>query len=57
LLAGIAILGILFVHGTLGAQLGEEFGIHVTAAKELPRNKLSILWGGQHDIGVNLSQK
>ncbi len=33
LLAGIAILGILFVHGTLGAQLGEEFGIHVTAAK------------------------
>ncbi|MEH2062492.1 MAG: DUF2231 domain-containing protein [Nostoc sp.] len=33
LLAGIAILGILFVHGTLGAQLGEEFGVHVTAAK------------------------
>lgn len=33
LLAGMAILGILYVHGTLGAQLGEEFGIHVTAAK------------------------
>ncbi|MGI8504061.1 MAG: DUF2231 domain-containing protein [Hassallia sp.] len=33
LLAGIAMLGILFLHGTLGAQLGEEFGIHVTAAK------------------------
>ncbi|BAY11300.1 DUF2231 domain-containing protein [Calothrix sp. NIES-2098] len=33
LLAGIAILGILYVHGTLGAQLGEELGIHVTAAK------------------------
>jgi len=32
LLAGLMILGILFVHGTLGAQLGEEFGIHVTAA-------------------------
>ncbi|BAZ14093.1 hypothetical protein NIES4071_59330 [Calothrix sp. NIES-4071] len=32
LLAGVALLGILFVHGTLGAQLGDEFGIHVTAA-------------------------
>lgn len=32
LLAGVAILGILFIHGTLGAQLGDEFGIHVTAA-------------------------
>ncbi|MBN3951654.1 MAG: DUF2231 domain-containing protein [Nostoc sp.] len=35
LLLGIVILGILYVHGTLGAQLGEEFGIHVTAAKLL----------------------
>lgn len=35
LLAGIAIMGILYVHGTLGAQLGEEFGIHVTAAQLL----------------------
>ncbi|MBC1239387.1 DUF2231 domain-containing protein [Nostoc sp. 2RC] len=33
LLVGIVMLGILYVHGTLGAQLGEEFGIHVTAAK------------------------
>lgn len=33
LLAGIAMLGILFVHGTLGAQMGDEFGIHVTAAQ------------------------
>ncbi|MBU7586806.1 MAG: DUF2231 domain-containing protein [Nostoc sp. TH1S01] len=33
LLAGIAILGLLYVHGTLGAHLGEQFGIHVTAAK------------------------
>ena len=33
LLAGIAILGILYVHGTLGAHLGEEFGIHVTAVQ------------------------
>lgn len=33
LVAGIAILGILYAHGTLGAHLGEQFGIHVTAAK------------------------
>ncbi|AVH65765.1 DUF2231 domain-containing protein [Nostoc sp. 'Peltigera membranacea cyanobiont' N6] len=38
LLAGIAILGILFVHGTLGAQLGEEFGVHVTAANTISKN-------------------
>ncbi|MBD2214447.1 DUF2231 domain-containing protein [Nostoc linckia FACHB-104] len=35
LFLGIVILGILYVHGTLGAQLGEEFGIHVTAAQLL----------------------
>jgi uncharacterized membrane protein len=35
LLAGMAIMGILYIHGTLGGQLGEEFGIHVTAAKLL----------------------
>jgi uncharacterized membrane protein len=32
LLAGIFILGYMFVHGTLGAQLGAEFGVHETAA-------------------------
>lgn len=32
LLVGIALLGVLYVHGTLGAQLGDEFGIHNTAA-------------------------
>ena len=32
LLAGIFILGYMFVHGTLGAQLGAEFGVHNTAA-------------------------
>ncbi|BAZ50973.1 hypothetical protein NIES4103_35960 [Nostoc sp. NIES-4103] len=37
LLVGIAMLGILYIHGTLGAHLGEQFGIHVTAA-ELLRN-------------------
>ncbi|MEO3705801.1 DUF2231 domain-containing protein [Trichormus azollae] len=35
LLMGILMFGILYLHGTLGAQLGEEFGIHVTAAKLL----------------------
>lgn len=33
LLVAIAMLGILYVHGTLGAQMGDEFGIHVTAAQ------------------------
>jgi len=32
LLAGVVMLGLLFVHGTLGAHMGEEFGIHNTAA-------------------------
>lgn len=31
LMAGVAILFIMFVHGTLGAQLAAEFGIHNTA--------------------------
>lgn len=32
LLVGVIMMGILYVHGTLGAQLGDEFGIHNTAA-------------------------
>ena len=32
LVVGIAILGLMYVHGTLGAQMGGEFGIHNTAA-------------------------
>lgn len=31
IMAGIAILFVMFVHGTLGAQLAAEFGIHNTA--------------------------
>jgi uncharacterized membrane protein len=31
LLVGIILLGVLYLHGTLGAQLGDEFGIHNTA--------------------------
>jgi len=39
LLVGIAMLGILFVHGTLGAHLGGDFGIHNTAANLLRQGK------------------
>lgn len=31
LAVGILMLGLLYLHGTLGAQLGDEFGIHNTA--------------------------
>ncbi len=31
LVAGLGIFGLMFVQGTLGAHLGGEFGIHVTA--------------------------
>jgi uncharacterized membrane protein len=39
LAVGIAILGIMFVHGTLGAHLGADFGIHNTAANLLRQGK------------------
>ncbi|HEY9675391.1 MAG TPA: DUF2231 domain-containing protein [Waterburya sp.] len=39
LAVGIAMLGILFVHGTLGAHLGADFGIHNTAADLLRQGK------------------
>ena len=39
LLAGIAMFGILFVHGTLGGHMGSEFGVHVTAAELLRQGK------------------
>lgn len=32
LLAGVVMFGLLFAQGTLGAQLGDEFGVHNTAA-------------------------
>ena len=31
LAVGVVMLGVLFVHGTLGAHLGGDFGIHNTA--------------------------
>jgi uncharacterized membrane protein len=35
LLTGLGILGLMFVHGTLGAQLAAEFGVHITANRLL----------------------
>lgn len=32
LVVGLVMLGILFIHGTLGAHLGGQFGVHNTAA-------------------------
>lgn len=29
--AGVVVLGIMYFHGTLGAQLAAEFGVHITA--------------------------
>ncbi len=39
LLVGLLMFVILFVHGTLGAQLGDEFAIHNTAAGLLQQGK------------------
>jgi len=46
LVAGLFIFVIMFVHGTLGAQLASEFGVHITAdrllriGKDIDLNKL-----------------
>ncbi|MBW4520120.1 MAG: DUF2231 domain-containing protein [Scytolyngbya sp. HA4215-MV1] len=39
LLLGMVLLGALYLHGTLGAQLGNEFGIHNTAVHLLRQGK------------------
>lgn len=39
LLVGLLMLAILYLHGTLGAQMGEEFAIHNTAAGLLRQGK------------------
>lgn len=39
LLVGVVLLGILYVHGTLGAQMADEFGIHITAANLVRQGK------------------
>ena len=46
LVAGLFIFAIMFAHGTLGAQLASEFGVHITAdrllrvGKDIDLNKL-----------------
>lgn len=35
LLAGLGIFALMFVHGTLGAQLAADFGVHITADRLL----------------------
>ncbi len=35
LAVGVLLMGALYVHGTLGAQMGDDFGIHNTAANIL----------------------
>lgn len=35
LLAGLGILALMFVHGTLGAQLAADFGVHISADRLL----------------------
>jgi uncharacterized membrane protein len=39
LLAGLGIFAIMFVHGTLGAQLASEFGVHISADRLLRMGK------------------
>ena len=36
---GVVLLGILYLHGTLGAHLGEQFGVHNTAAHLLQQGQ------------------
>ena len=38
-LVGVVMMGILAVHGTLGAQMAAEFGIHITADNLLQQGK------------------
>jgi uncharacterized membrane protein len=35
LAVGLGIFGLMFVHGTLGAQLAAEFGVHISADRLL----------------------
>ncbi|HBE21567.1 MAG TPA: hypothetical protein DEG17_26660 [Cyanobacteria bacterium UBA11149] len=45
LLVGLGIFAIMFVHGTLGAQLAAEFGVHITADRLLRLGENpNLLW-------------
>ena len=35
LLSGLLIFGLMFAQGTLGAHLGGDFGVHVTADRQI----------------------
>jgi uncharacterized membrane protein len=39
LFAGLGIFALMFIHGTLGAQLGAEFGVHISADHLLQMGK------------------
>lgn len=42
--AGLAIFALMFAHGTLGAQLAAEFGVHISADRLLRAGQdLSVL--------------
>ncbi len=48
LLAGLGIFALMFLHGTLGAHLGSDFGIHVSADRLIraglnPNEQLNLL--------------
>ena len=44
LLAGLGIFALMFVHGTLGAQLAAEFGAHISADRLLRLGEDPSLW-------------
>ena len=44
LLAGLGIFALMFVHGTLGAQLAAEFGSHISADRLLRMGEDPSLW-------------
>ncbi|MGB7417273.1 MAG: DUF2231 domain-containing protein [Thermosynechococcaceae cyanobacterium] len=49
LLAGLGIFALMFLHGTLGAHLGADFGVHVSADRLIraginPNTQLNILF-------------
>ncbi|MDJ0705060.1 MAG: DUF2231 domain-containing protein [Leptolyngbyaceae cyanobacterium MO_188.B28] len=44
LLVGLGIFALMFVHGTLGAQLAAEFGAHISADRLLRMGENPSLW-------------
>ncbi len=50
---GMFMLFLLFIHGTLGAQIAAEFGVHNTADQLLHANKQTELWQPEGLTAVN----